>query len=235
MHKISGYQNKSAQNLGVKWRNDALSQRSTRILEVILPNLGSYLTEFFTRLTIKRRHDALDLLRFCLYTVSISGWRFLAGDGWRFLAGDGLEKREPRLNVAAISDFGSGSRGNNYPQVIVDLSPQNRLSFRLRLSSMTALSSASRFSCAGVVYHPPAPPYVAKSIQSPPKNAASIGIPCTMLFDDASLSLLQRYDWLKVIDYSSYSKKEHPTLMLVKVENSKFAKMLGEIGLDVLF
>ena len=48
-------------------------------------------------------------------------------------------------------------------------------------------------------------------------------------------SLLQRYDYSKVIDYSSYSKKEHPTLMLVKVKNSKFVKTLGEIGLDVLF
>ena len=125
---------KSAQNLGVKWRQDALSQRSTRILEVILPNFlwGWQLNGVRTRSICRD---------FCLYTVSISGWRLLAGDG--------LEKREPRLGVAVISGFGRGSRGIDYPQ--------NRLSFRLRLSSMTALSSASRFSCAGVVYHPPAP------------------------------------------------------------------------------
>ena len=30
-------------------------------------------------------------------------------------------------------------------------------------------------------------------------------------------------------------KKEHPTLKLKKAENLKFAKMFGEIGLDVLF
>ena len=105
-----------------------------------------------------------------------------------------LEKREPRLSVAVISDFGRGSRDNDYPQVIVARNSQNRLRLRLRLSSMTALSSPSRFSCAGVVYHPPAPPYVAKSIQSPPKSAAAIGIPCKMLFADDSLSLLQRCD-----------------------------------------
>ena len=64
---------------------------------------------------------------------------------------------------------------------------------------------------------------------------ASIGIPCKMLFDDDSLLLLQRYDYLKVIDYSSYSKKEHPTLVTIKVENSKVAKKFVEIGLDVLF
>ena len=131
--------------------------------------------------------------------------------------------------------FGRGACVIDYPQVIVNFSPQNRLSFRLRLSSMTALSSASRFSCAGVVYHPPAPPYVAKSIQSPPKSTASIGIPCKMLFDDASLSLLQRYDYLKVIDYSSYSKKEHPTILFVEAKNSKVAKTFGQIGQDVLF
>ena len=108
--------------------------------------------------------------------------------------------------------------GNRYPRVCDNCNPQNRLSFRLRLSSMTALSSASRFNCAGAVYHPPAPPYVAKSIQSPPKSVASIGIPCKMLFDDASLSLLQRYDYLKVIDYSSYSKKEHPTLRSLRLK-----------------
>ena len=130
--------------------------------------------------------------------------------------------------------FGRGVNVIDYPQVIVDLSSQNRLSFRLRLSSMTALSSASRLSCAGVVYHPPAPPYVAKSIQSPPKSVASIGIPCKMLFDDASLSLLQRWDYLKVIVYSSYSKKEHPMFMLVKVRNLKFLKAFGEIEQDVL-
>ena len=38
-----------------------------------------------------------------------------------------------------------------------------------------------------------------------------------------------------VIGYCNYSKKEHPTFMLVKVKNSKFEKMLGEIGQDVLF
>ena len=118
--------------------------------------------------------------------------------------------------------FGRGASIIDYPQVIVNFSPQNRLSFRLRLSSMTALSSASRFSCAGVVYHPPAPPYVAKSIQSPclsgTATRTAIGIPCKMLFDDASLSLLQRYDYLKVIDYSSYSKKEHPTLRSLRLK-----------------
>ena len=150
-----------------------------------------------------------------------------------------LEKREPRFSVVVISDFGRGSRGIDYPRSLNNRSPQNRLRLRLRLSSMTALSSPSRLSCAGVVYHPPAPPYVAKSIQSPcPTGTATrtaIGIPCKMLFADDSLSLLQRYDYPKVIVYSSYSKKEHPTFMLVKVKNSKFEKMLGEIGQDVLF
>ena len=49
------------------------------------------------------------------------------------------------------------------------------------------------------------------------------------------LLLLQRYDHSKVIDYSSYSKKEHPTFMLVKVENSKVVKKFEEIEPDVLF
>ena len=127
-----------------------------------------------------------------------------------------LEKREPRLNVATTLNLERGSRSIDYPQVIVNISPQNRLRLRLRLSSMTALSSPSRLSCAGVVYHPPAPPYVAKSIQSPPKSAAAIGIPCKMLFADDLLSLLQRCDYPKVVGYSSYSKKEHPTLRSLK-------------------
>ena len=85
-----------------------------------------------------------------------------------------LEKREPRLNVAATLNLERGSRSIDYLQVIVNRSPQNRLSFRLRLSSVTALSSASRFNCAGVVYHPPAPPYVAKSIQTDSLRYATV-------------------------------------------------------------
>ena len=135
-----------------------------------------------------------------------------------------LEKREPRLNVAATLNLERGSRSIDYPQVIVNRSPQNRLSFRLRRSSVTALSSASRFNCAGVVYHPPAPPYVAKSIQSPPKNAAAIGIPCKMLFDDDSLSLLQHYDYPKRYRDSSYSKKRTSDDMLIEVKNLKLCE-----------
>ena len=131
-----------------------------------------------------------------------------------------LEKREPRLNVATTVNLERGSRSIDYLQVIVARNPQNRLRLRLRLSSMTALSSPSRLSCAGVVYHPPAPPYVAKSIQSPcPTGTATrtaIGIPCKMLFADDLLSLLQRCDYPKVVGYSSYSKKEHPTLRSLK-------------------
>ena len=58
-----------------------------------------------------------------------------------------LEKREPRLNVAATLNLERGSRSIDYLQVIVNFSPQNRLSFSLRRSSLTALSSASRFNC----------------------------------------------------------------------------------------
>ena len=56
-----------------------------------------------------------------------------------------------------------------------------------------------------------------------------------MRFFTHSLSLLQLYNYLKVIGYSSYSKKEHPTLKLKEVKNSKIAKKFGEIEQDVLF
>ena len=47
--------------------------------------------------------------------------------------------------------------------------------------------------------------------------------------------LLQRYDYPKVVGYSNYSKKEHPTFMLVNAENLKVAKTSGEKKQDVLF
>ena len=49
------------------------------------------------------------------------------------------------------------------------------------------------------------------------------------------LLIHQRYDYPRVVSYSNCSKKEHPTLMLIKVENPKVAKTFGEIGQDVLF
>ena len=49
------------------------------------------------------------------------------------------------------------------------------------------------------------------------------------------MSLLQRYNYSKVISYFGYSKKEHPTLNLKKARNLKFAKTFGKMKRDVLF
>ena len=146
-----------------------------------------------------------------------------------------LEKREPRLSVAAISHLGRGSRDIDYPQVIVNRSPQKRLRLAHQATDANACplgtvafpcATPSRFSCAGA-YGSPRPRRVAKLIQSPPKSVASIGIPCKMRSADL--------DAVATPALRLPEKKEHLTLTLVKAENLKVAKTLREIELDVLF
>lgn len=50
------------------------------------------------------------------------------------------------------------------------------------------------------------------------------------------LLLLQRYDYSKVIDYSSYSKKKRTSdVILIEIEILEFVKTSGETKQDVLF
>ena len=77
-------------------------------------------------------------------------------------------------------------------------------------------ASPSRFSCAGVIPTPD-PLWVAKLIQSPPKNVASIGIPCKMRFADLDTVTASALRLPKVYSLPELLKKEHKTICLEKL------------------
>ena len=142
----------------------------------------------------------------------------------------------PEARTPCRSEAVYASRlGSRYPRFIVNFSSQKRLSFRLRLSSVTALSSASRFNCAGG-FITPQPPRRQKNAFNRRRKAwrrLAFHAKCvsptskTVATPALRLSKSHRLLWLLGKRTSDVNAK--------RIEKIKFAKTFEEIGQDVLF